>query len=127
MSNWIFVIKNSDKEFHSRVKNKEWPIYNKTQNRKRLQIGDRLIFYKAGTDGQKFLGIATIGSNLKEKSSFTSSLDLNDIKIWKTPVEMKNAIKNLDFIKNKENWGNYFQGGVRRISDTDFDTITKGA
>lgn len=127
MSNWIFVIKNSDKEFRSRVKNKQWPIYNKTQNRKRLQIGDRLIFYKAGINGQKFLGTATIGSNLKEKSLFTFSLDLNDIKIWKAPVEMKNVIKNLDFIKNKENWGNYFQGGVRCISDTDFDTITKEA
>ena len=125
MNRWIFVIKGSDEEFQSRIGTKKWPVFNKTQNRKKLGIGDLIIFYKAGTNGQKFLGSATIKTDLKEKTMFKYFLEMDKISVWKNPVEMKDIIAKLDFVKNKDIWGNYFQGGVRSVSEKDFLTIVK--
>ncbi len=123
MNLWIFVIKDSDDEFLNRVKDKKWPIYNKTRNRKKLVIGDQIVFYKAGTNGQKFLGNATIKTNLKKQTTFEYLLEMHEISVWKTRVAIKQIITNLDFIINKENWGLHFQGGIIPISQKDFNTI----
>ena len=124
MNRWIFVIKGSDEEFQSRVKTKKWPIFNKTQNRKKLAIGDFIVFYKAGINGQRFLGSATIKTELKEQTTFKYFLEMDKISVWKNPVAMKQIIAKLDFVKNKNSWGNYFQGGVRAVSEKDFFIIT---
>ena len=125
MNRWIFVIKDSDEEFDRRVKSKKWPIFNRTRFRKDIGIGDIILFYKAGLNGQKFLGTCKIKSELIEETAFRGYLEIEEISVLSTLVEMKDIIKELDFIKNKINWGNYFQGGVRRISEEDFSLIIK--
>lgn len=123
MNRWIFVIRDSDEEFERRVESKKWPIFNKTRYKKELAVGDIVLFYKAGLKGQKFLGTGKIKSELKEETAFRDYLEIEEISVLATPVEMKDVIKELDFVKNKDNWGNYFQGGVRRISEDDFSVI----
>ena len=124
MNLWIFVIKDSDNEFQNRIKNKQWPIYHRTRNRKKISIDDQVLFYKAGNDGQRFLGNAKIKTNLKKNTMWDYSLELDEISIWKKSVLIKPLISDLDFITNKNNWGVYFQGGVISISSKDFNTIT---
>jgi len=123
MSCWIFVINDTDKVFEKRIKEEQWPIFRRTQNRTRLKTNDKVIFYKAGKEGQKFLGSATIGSELKKVSIFESQLRLTSIDVWEKPVAMNEVINDLDFIKNKNSWGNHFQGGVRAITKKEFDVI----
>ena len=48
---------------------------------------------------------------------------LKKIIIFKNPILVKEIINNLDFIKNKENWGMFFHGGIREIEKKDFDFI----
>lgn len=123
MSCWIFVINDTDKVFEKRIKEEQWPIFRRTQNRTRLKTNDKVIFYKAGKEGQKFLGSATIGSELKKAGIFDFQLRLTSIDVWKKPVAMNEVINDLDFIKNKNSWGNHFQGGVRAITKKEFDAI----
>lgn len=123
MSCWIFVINDTDKVFEKRIKEEQWPIFRRTQNRTRLKTNDKVIFYKAGKEGQKFLGSATIGSELKKAGIFDFQLRLTSIDVWKKPVAMNEVINDLDFIKNKNSWGNYFQGGVRAITKKEFNAI----
>lgn len=123
MSCWIFVINDTDKVFEKRIKEEQWPIFRRTQNRTRLKTNDKVIFYKAGKEGQKFLGSATIGSELKKAGIFDFQLRLTSIDVWKKPVAMNEVINDLDFIKNKNSWGNHFQGGVRAITKKEFNAI----
>ncbi len=60
MACWIFVINDDDKVFEKRMSEKKWPIFIHTHNRRNLRINDNIIFYKAGKDGQKFLGTANL-------------------------------------------------------------------
>ena len=125
MNRWIFVIRDSEEEFKERINVKKWPIFNKTRYKKEFVVGDAVLFYKAGLNGQKFLGTCKISSGLKKETSFVDNLEIKEISVFDSPVEMKDVIEELDFIKNEINWGNYFQGGVRKISEDDFSKIIR--
>ncbi len=122
MQNWIFVIKDSDEKFQIKIKEKKWSIFRKTLNRNKLKVGDRIVFYKAGIDGKKFIGKASIYTELKE-DGIDFSLGLSDAEVWKKPIKITSLLDSLEFIKDKTNWGCYLQGGVRPISDSDYMTI----
>lgn len=126
MTSWIFVINDTNKEFKKRMRDERWPIFVHTQNRKNLQIGDNVIFYEAGLGGQKFLGTSSINSEVKKTTRLDYFVELNNINVWKKNVKVKDLLNKLDFIKDKQVWGRFLQGGVRRISEKDFDIITKG-
>lgn len=88
-----------------------------------MRIGNRVIFYKAGLDGRKFLGCAKIESDLKKETNLGYSIVLTEIEIWKESVDIEELLGKLEFIKDKQVWGRFFQGGVRKISGGDYSTI----
>jgi len=128
MPHWIFVISNSDSEFEKRMKKKEWPIFSFTANRKKLEIDDSVVFYKAGIGGQKFLGKAEVASKIKKgEGKIDYFVSLKNTESWKKPVKIKPLVGKLDFIKDKNVWGRHMQGGVRSLSGKDFSTVVKCA
>lgn len=127
MNHWVFVINDTEEELEHRIQNNQWPIYNKTQNRKKIAIGDKVVFYMAGEKGQKFLGTASIASELVQKTELTYELKLSNIKVWQKPLQLRNVIDRLEFVKNKQNFGIYFQGGVRGLTENDYFLILSKA
>jgi len=120
------VINDADKEFERRMQKKEWPIFSFTANRNRIQPDDKVLFYKAGVDGQKFLGSATVTSKIKKgEGSIDFFVTLSNIKLWKKGIDIYPLVSKLGFIVNKEVWGRHFQGGVRAINIRDFQTVLK--
>lgn len=122
IQSWIFVISDGNDVFKKRIDEEKWPIFQNTHNRKRLRIGDKIIFYKAGTDGKKFLGSASI-TNKSNEYNGSFSIVLSNIDIWKKPIKVASVLNNLKFIKNKTLWGCYFQGGVKPLTESDYSTI----
>ena len=122
-SHWIFVINDTDKEFKRRLDKRKWPIFHFTINRKRIRADDLAIFYKAGAGGQKIIGKATTASAI---ISIDGKLDfyvkLKDVEQC-NDVSIRPLVKKLEFIKNKQQWGGYLQGGVRPITEKDYETI----
>ena len=51
---------------------------------------------------------------------------LEDLRIWENSVLVDEIVAGLSFIKNKNNWGAYFQGGIRQIPSEDFVLVTQG-
>ena len=125
MKHWVFVIKDSERVFKERVKNKVWPIYANTRHRGNIGKNHKILFYKAGkTDGQRFLGTATLLSHSKiVPGKMDSFVQLAEISVWKKPVQIKPILGILEFIKDKQNWGLYLQGGIRRILKSDFELV----
>ena len=126
MSYWIFVIRDDDSVFDNRIKQKKWPLFQSTKFRTCLEIGDNIIFYKAGKNAQIFLGSAVIKNPGEEISGkMVYNADLEEIDIWKKQPSIRNLIKNLRFIKNKEHWGLNLQGGIIEVDDKDYSLILK--
>lgn len=82
-----------------------------------------MVFYKAGLEGQKFLGTAKVASDLQRTTKIDYSIRLSDVKEWRKRVNIIDFIDSLDFILDKQSWGRFFQGGVRRISKKDYELI----
>ena len=122
---WIFVISDSKAKFTNRLENKRWPLFPYTKYKKQLSHGDRVVFYQAGVDGQRFLGTCTVASlPYQIEGKMDSFLDLGDIHVWGEDKLIKPLIKELDFIKNAVNWGIFLQGGVIKISSGDYHRIS---
>ena len=113
-----------------------WGIGQRTPYRKDLRDGSRVVFYQAGKGGQRFIGTATIASELRPMGEARAAerrvvgiepakydLDLTDIGIWKETKPVSDMVQRLEFISNKDYYGVHFQGGVKRISEADYYTI----
>ena len=124
MSYWILVITGEPSELKKRLSQKAWPIFQRTRHRTELAVGDKVLLYHGGRFGPKaFVASAKISTGLKMVRPDTYSVWLSEIISWKTIVRIIDIINDLSFIKRKDNWGIYFQGGVSRIPKKDFETI----
>jgi predicted RNA-binding protein len=127
--------KNAYSILMKRLDEKKYPLYTRTPHLNRIQSNDVAVFYLAGKKdkAQNFLGEAIISSIEtssellidpdKERYVVEKYLILDKIKIFKTPVHIKSIITKLDFIINKSNYGVYLMGGVKKISEKDFNLI----
>ena len=119
------------------MKIRAWGIGERTPYRKNLRKGSRVVFYQAGKGGQRFIGTAAIASELRTMSAKQAAecralgiepakydLDLSDVEVWKDSKSIVDMVQRLQFISNKDHYGVHFQGGVKRISEADYYTIT---
>ena len=128
MNYWLFIINDDIEVFKKRIDSKTWPIFNQTGHKRELEVGDCIMFYKAGNDGQKFLGRAKIASRLKSsQDKMVSNLSIDDVNVWSECPSIREFLTKLSFIKDEHNWGAYLQGGVKRLTENDYSIITQEA
>jgi len=121
---YIFVINDTEKEFSKRIKAKKWPTYTNTVNARHLKKGDQIIFYKAGTGNHIFSGSANIDSvDVNEKGR--GEVTLVKIEVWKNPVEITKIYDKLKIIKNPAYYGAYLAGGIKKLTESDFEFIVR--
>ena len=68
------------------------------------------MFYKARENGQKFLGNAVIQEIVNREDDSVYYVEMNVVSVWSKPVEMRDVLDNLGFIKNKKSWGQPLSG-----------------
>ena len=118
--------------FKRRIDEKKWPMYWSTKYQNTIKDGDKLIFYIAGVNKFRQCFVASAKVEKVEKISHekettidpdkvqvqvTSYIHITDIKLFKEEVFIKNILSNLNFIRNKKNYGLYFVGGVTKIDE----------
>ena len=118
-----------------RLGEKKYPLYNKTPHLKEVKEKDEVIFYIAGRNSkaQNFIGQSIISSVEipnelsvdpdKKKYVVEKYLILDNVKMFRAPVHIKSIIVQLDFIKNKSNYGVHLMGGVSKITEKDYKLI----
>jgi hypothetical protein len=148
MATWVFVATTQKVDgkvykpndiLDLRFTDQFWGLGESTPNRKLLKKGDQVVFY-LGDPIKSFTASAVLNSDAFELNSsqkekyghgvkyFTVDYGvlLNDLKRWDKTVPVADVLSGLSFIKNKENWGAYFQGGTRQIPSEDFQIIVEG-
>jgi hypothetical protein len=145
MNYWIFVATDhpehnitSKQVYEQRMNDKFWGLGERTPNRNSLKRGDKVLFY-LGSSEKLFAGSATLESDgfaltPQQRESFSHGhaffttdygVKLTDVLIFPNPKFVSDLIPKLDFIENKEYWGSYFQGGVRKITLRDYTLISE--
>ena len=120
-----------------RIDEKKYPLYKKTPFLNDIKKNDEVVFYVAGrkNKSQNFIAFSVIQSVEipnetlidpdKNKYVLEKYLLFENISLLKTPIHIKAIINQLEFIKNKTNFGVYLMGGVSKITEGDFNLIKK--
>jgi len=145
VGHWIFSVTahkgndyslSAEEIFRQRMEDSFWGLNEKNVNFKNLKEGDEVIFY-VGNPMSMFAGRVTLASagvflSDEDKEKFSHGISfyrsnagvwLQDIEIWEYPQSAERLIPVLSFIKNKEKWYAYFQGGIVKIQESDFQAI----
>ena len=142
MNYWIFVHRgeniSADKTFPLLLEKKNWgfqcsrPVKNKINS---LQKDDVVVFYIGGQNCKFFLGEARLVSSAysptrisiggPESYKLDSMVSFDEIDLWnsKKLYLTEDVRKQLDFIKNKDNWGMTFGQSIVKISKSDYSAI----
>lgn len=142
---WIFTVidqrigqeeKKGIEIYKKRMSDAFWGLSERTPNHKWLKEDDYVIFYLGRSEGKKFLGTSVLSSGYyeldeKEKKKlhhgpfFQSNhgVKLKNIEVWDEPINIHSVAKRLKFIRNKQIWWTYLQGGIREISEDDYNVI----
>ena len=54
-------------------------------------------------------------------------VEFKELRIFDKDIKIKDHINNLDFIKNKQKYGLYFQGGICKINQISYNYILNKA
>lgn len=96
-----------------------------------LKKNDEIILYVAGPNRRYFYSTFTLDSNTQtfdKKNNdfyelFSNYVKIKDIKYIEEKIFLKPLIEHLDFIKDKKNYGLFFRGAARIITDENFYKI----
>ncbi len=147
MKYWVFVGTQQKEDgniipareiLDTRLDDEFWGLGERTPNRKRLQSGDKVIFYE-GNPTKSFVASATLKSGYlqltpderkqyshDDRMVFTTDFGvyLDDSRRF-SPIPVEEVVNILSFIENKEYWYSYFTGGIREIFEKDYIAITR--
>lgn len=117
------------------LKNNIWAFSFGAPNLKYLAEGDRAVIYLAGKENRFFAADFTIACKPFEVklelepnepvwlAMFPNRIDIRNIKLWTEQLPICDVIAQLDFIKDKKNYGLYFRQSIRVIEEKDFSVI----
>lgn len=119
----------------------EWPLYKNTRNQKSIQPGHRVLIYLGGRSASAGVVVATAlvkeirpvrsPRDSRESGQFftdypSSIMKLADVARLPAHVVLRRVVPRLECCpKNMQKWGIILHGGVRQLSDHDFDLIVK--
>ena len=121
--------------FNDRIEKNKWPIYDKTPQLLNVKAGKNVIFYIAGSGEKKqsFIGTAKIKGKITTEDGMSDPnqefrkvlfyIEFENFKFFNKSIQIKDHIEKLNFIKNKEKYGLYFQGGVCKIDERSHNYI----
>lgn len=123
---------------NSRLKEKKYPLYEKTPFLNEIKKNDDVVFYLAGKGensqsfvaSAKILSIETIDNTAvidpdNNNKIVLKYLNLDNINFFEKKINIKSILDNLNFIKNKKHYGVTLVGGVSKIKYEDFKIINK--
>lgn len=109
--------------------NNVWAFGQRTPNRKKIEKGDKVLFYVTGVDNQYFIGSATLESGAYRggdisiitqvyDNSEAYRIDLSDVQVFSEPKYRK-SLTQLEWYPN--------MGGSSKISEHDYSLVVGSA
>ncbi|MEG2352914.1 MAG: hypothetical protein RSB33_06420 [Cetobacterium sp.] len=135
---YLFIIKDLEKTgfdiFNESLNMKKWFFKNDRNTVKfKLKIDDEVLVYKAGKDGGYILGKFKILGTLSENKQcndlffeqFNFFVQISDGVLFEKRLFLRKYANQLEFVKNKNNFGSSLISGAKKISENDFNFIMK--
>jgi len=102
---------------------KTWKIGKRTPYRTHIKKEDKVLFYETGENKKQFVASAVLNSKYIPDDELCGHVLLKNISIFKNPIKIKPLLKNFKSIKKKKYWGLFFQGGIAKITEKEYQLI----
>lgn len=133
---WLFVVSaipgqaEGEEILRHRFQERFWGLNVGTHSVKQISKGDNVVFYSK----KHFLGTATIGSDvyrvqperdywLRDRFRHAYGVDLSQSEVWTDKLPIDSVLDKLELIVHKDMWQVHIQGGVRELTQADFEII----
>jgi len=124
---------NAEEIMNFLLENNLWAFSINAPNLKYFDKGDRVVIYLAGRGNRLFAADFTIASKPYEVKPepnepdwlgmFPIRIDIENVKLWAERLPIGDVLAQLDFIKDKKNYGLYFRQSSRVIEEKDFSLV----
>jgi len=127
-------------EISSLLLSKETWLYSPlTYNLKRIKPGDMVLLYLAGEGRRCFTASFEIAENIRENTLeingeakllndfYPLATKIKNINQFRKPVKITAVKEQLNFIKDKKNYGLFFRQATKLIEEEDFNFIISSA
>ena len=124
---------NAEEIMNFLFENNLWVFSSNAPNLRYLAEGDRVVVYLAGKGNRFFAADFTITCKPYEVkpeanepewlAMFPIRIDIKNINLWAEKIPIGDIIAQIDFIKDKKNYGLYFRQSTRVVEEKDFSII----
>ncbi|MEM1977182.1 MAG: EVE domain-containing protein [Nitrososphaerota archaeon] len=144
---WIFIVKDhvhmgriipASEVLSNRVRNKFWSLSARALNLRRLEKGDKVIFYVTEAERKGFMGRGVLAGPAhpiteeqrfhvigEPSNAFQYSVDFEEAEMWDEAISPLEIRDRLSFLRSLRNPMRAFRGSIKRISEEDYNEIIK--
>ncbi len=142
---WVFVVKDhvhmgriipAREVLADRVRNKFWSLSARARNLKRLEKGDKVLFYVTEAQERGFMGAGVLAGSahpmteeqrfhvIGEPSiSFEYAVDFDEAEIWDKLISLNSIKDKMPSLRGMKNPARAFRGAIRRITEKDYEAV----
>lgn len=124
--------------FGTRVRRLYWLLNPRNPHFRKIRKEDKVVLYVGGKKQRVFAGCCVLSTNPKRllpeikryviedpEDRFNYFVNLKEVDVFDRPKQVIPLLKSLSFVRDERNWGRYFQGGIIRIGNSDYNVITE--
>jgi len=142
---WIFIVKDhvqmgklipAREVLANRVKNKFWSLNPRAPNVRRLEKGDKVLFYITESSARGFMGRGVLAGKAHPITdeqrfhvigtpsiAFDYSVDFEEAEMWSEIVSLDLVKDKMPLLIGRKNPAQVFRGAIRRITEKDYEVV----
>jgi len=142
---WVFVVKDhvhmgrtipAREVLANRVQNKFWSLSSRAANLRKLEKGDRVLFYVAEPAERGFMGKGVLAGPAHPMSDeqrfhiigtpsigFEYSVDFDEAEMWPKIVALEMVKDRMPLLIGRKFPARVFRGSIRRITERDYEVV----
>ncbi len=144
---WIFIVKDhvhmgrvipAREVLADRVRNKFWSLSARARNLKKLEKGDKVLFYITESRERGFMGrgiLAGLPHPITEEQrfhvigepsiGFDYAVDFEEAEIWDQVITLNQVKDKMPLLRRMRNPSRAFRGAIRRITEEDYEAVVQ--
>jgi len=142
---WVFIVKNhvhmgkvipAREVLANRVENKFWSLSGRAANIRKLDKGDKVLFYVAETRERGFMGRGVLAGQAhpitdeqrfhvigSPSMSFDYAVDFEEAEMWPKMISLDSIKDRMPLLLGRKFPARVFRGSIRRITERDYEVV----
>ena len=123
-----------------RIRNKFWSLNSRARNVRKLEKGDKVIFYLTSSEGRGFMGRGILAGKAHPMSieqrfhiigspsiNFNYAVEFSEAEMWPKLVPLNLLADRMPLLLGRKNPARVFRGSIIRLTERDYEIVLETA